>query len=321
MASRDLPSAPYPWYAEPGGGSALSFRLPRVHERYWLYLTLFFTTLCSTTAVGAALQFDFDRNIPFDLDHGIQLLPLFVRHPAMLLGGLPFSLTLLSILLAHEFGHYLTALYNGVDASLPYFLPSPVLGTFGAFIRIRSAIFSKRILFDIGASGPIAGFIFLLPALAIGLAFSKIVPGIGRHDAIHFGVPAIEWLLQQAIFPGVAAGDIYLHPVGRAAWVGMFATTMNLLPVGQLDGGHILYAFFPRRHRLISKMVAIAMLPLGFFWLGWTVWGIVLLVVGRWHPSIYDAAEPGPGRTRLAILATIIFLLCFMYAPIGAGGF
>src|SRR6185437_10429605 len=105
------------------------------------------------------------------------------------------------------------------------------------------------------------------------------------------------------------------------AWVGMFATTMNLLPAGQLDGGHILYSFFPRRHRLLSKLVCLAMLPLGFYWLGWTVWGVVLLILGRWHPSIYDAAELGAGRRRLAIAALIIFLLCFMYAPIGPGVF
>jgi membrane-associated protease RseP (regulator of RpoE activity) len=295
--------------------------LSRVRERYWLYITLFLTTVFSTTAVGAALQFDFDRSVAFDLVHSVDFFPLFWHHPSMFLKGLPFSFTLLSILLAHEFGHYLAALYHGVDASLPYFLPSPILGTFGAFIRVRSAILSKRVLFDIGASGPIAGFVFLLPALAIGLAFSKVVPGIHAHDAVSFGTPGLQWLLERAIFPGVKSADIYLHPVARAAWVGMFATTMNLLPVGQLDGGHILYSFFPRRHRLLSKLVCVAMLPLGFYWLGWTVWGIVLLILGRWHPSIYDAADLGPSRRRLAVAALIIFLLCFMYAPIGPGVF
>ena len=140
-----------------------------------------------------------------------------------------------------------------MDASLPYFLPSPFLGTFGAFIRIRSPIYSKRALFDIGIAGPLAGFVFLLPALAIGLAFSKVIPGIAHQGSIHFGVPVLQWLLEHAIFPGVAAGDIYLHPVARAAWVGMFATAMNLLPIGQLDGGHILYSFFPQRHRTVSS--------------------------------------------------------------------
>ena len=141
---------PYPLYAGPGGGEALSFRLSRVHERYWLYITLFLATVCSTTAVGAALQFDFDRGVAFDLVHSVDFFPLFWHRPAMFLKGIPFSFTLLLILLAHEFGHYLAAMFHQVDASLPYFLPSPFLGTFGAFIRVRSAILSKRVLFDIG---------------------------------------------------------------------------------------------------------------------------------------------------------------------------
>ena len=188
--------------------------------------------------------------------------------PGRLLRGLPFSLTLMTILLAHEFGHYLACVYYRVDASLPYFLPSPTLiGTFGAFIRIRSPIYSKRVLFDIGIAGPLAGFVFLLPALAIGLAFSKVIPGIAHQGSVQFGTPPVQWLLEQAIFPGVAPGDIYLHPVARAAWVGVFATALNLLPIGQLDGGHILYALVGERHKLVSKVVIALLVPLGiFFW-------------------------------------------------------
>ncbi len=175
--------------------------------------------------------------------------------------------------MAHEMGHYLAALYHRVDASLPYFMPSPFLGTFGAFIRVRSPIYSKRELFDIGVAGPLAGFVFLLPALAIGLAFSKVIPGIQPQSSLQFGTPALQWLLQQAIFPGVAAANLYLHPVARAAWVGMFATCMNLLPIGQLDGGHILYSFFPERHRpRLAGYWGVMLLPLGKFtnWLaGW----------------------------------------------------
>jgi Zn-dependent protease len=317
VSSREFSPAPYPFYAEPGG-DVRALRVPRTRERYWLYALLFALTLVTTTAVGAAMQFDFARNIPFDIDHSMELYALFWRNPAMLLSGLPFSLTLLTILLAHEFGHYFAAMYHGVDASLPYFMPSPFLGTFGAFIRVRSPIYSKRILFDIGASGPLAGFVFLLPALAIGIAFSKIIPGIGHQGDLRFGVPGMEWLLERAIFPGVPTADIYLHPIARAAWVGMFATAMNLLPIGQLDGGHILYSFFPRRHRLVSKVICLAMLPLGFFWLGWTFWGGALLVLGRWHPAIYDAADLGRGRRQLAWIALAVFLLCFTYAPIAA---
>ena len=125
-------------------------------------------------------------------------------------------------------------------SSCPRRRPSPA--RLGAFIRIRSPIYSKRVLFDIGIAGPLAGFVFLIPALGVGLAFSKVIPGINHQGTIQLGVPALEWLLQRVIFPGVPAADIYLHPVARAAWVGMFATALNLLPVGQLDGGHIVYA-------------------------------------------------------------------------------
>src|SRR5205807_252751 len=231
----------YPLYAENGGGESRAAAFARSHERYWLYFLLFGLTLATTTMVGAAMQIDFNRGVPFDIEHSFELYGLFWRHPGTLLLGLPFSLTLLTILLAHEFGHYLAAMFHHVDASLPYFLPSPFLGTFGAFIRVRSPIFSKRALFDIGVAGPIAGFVFLVPALGVGLALSKIIPGIGHQGSMSFSVPGLQWLLERAVFPGAASTDIYLHPMARAAWVGMFATAMNLLPIGQLDGGHIFY--------------------------------------------------------------------------------
>jgi membrane-associated protease RseP (regulator of RpoE activity) len=227
-------------------GAAEAPGLPeaRARDRYWVNALLLLITLVSTTTVGASMQMFFDRNLPFDVDYSLTMYPELWRHPSALLAGLPFSLTLLAILMAHEMGHYLAALRYGVNASLPYFLPSPFLGTFGAFIRLRSPICSKRALFDIGIAGPLAGFVFLLPALSIGLAFSKVIPGIANQGSLQFGVPGLEWLLGKLIFPGVAASDIYLHPAARAAWVGMLATALNLLPIGQLDGGHIVYALF-----------------------------------------------------------------------------
>ena len=322
MASRDFSPAPFSVPTEVGVRSAepVEVSYPRRRERYWLYALLFLATLVSSTAVGAAMQYDFAHNVPFDLEHSFDLYLLFSHHPAMFLGGLPFSLTLLAILLAHEFGHYIAAMVHGVDASLPYFLPSPGFGTFGAFIRVRAPIYSKRTLFDIGVAGPLAGFVFILPALAIGLAFSKVIPGIAHHGDLQFGCSTLQWLMTRAIFPGVKVADLYLHPVARAAWVGMFMTAMNLLPIGQLDGGHILYSFFPRRHKLVSKALAVAMLPLGVFWFGWAFWGAVLLLVGRRHPSIYDAADLGAGRRRLGWAALAVFALCFSYAPIVNGG-
>ena len=320
MSSQDFPPAPYPLFAEGGNGAAFAIPEVRTRERYWLYAVLFALTLLTTTVVGAVMQFDFERNVPFDLERTYTMYGWFWRHPAQLLRGLPFSLTLMAILLAHEMGHFLASMYHRVDASLPYFMPSPVLGTFGAFIRVRSPIYSKRVLFDIGVAGPLAGFVFLLPALAVGLAFSKVIPNIAHQATVQFGVPGLEWLVERIIFPGVRAADIYLHPVARAAWVGMFATAMNLLPIGQLDGGHVLYSFFPRQHRHISKLLCIALLPMGWFWFGWLFWGLVLLFVGRRHPVICDDSELTPGRRKLGWIALAIFLLCFTYAPITAGG-
>jgi membrane-associated protease RseP (regulator of RpoE activity) len=320
VSSQDSSPAPYPDSAETGTGGVYPFAPPRTRERYWLYALLFALTLVTTCMVGAAMQNDFERNVPFELERGLELSGFFWSHPSALLQGLPYSLTLLSILLAHEFGHYLASAFHQVDASLPFFLPSPILGTFGAFIKIRSPIYTRRALFDIGIAGPLAGFIFLLPALAVGIAFSKVIPGIAHEGSHHFGVPALQWLLERIIFPGAASGDIYLHPVARAAWVGMFATAMNLLPIGQLDGGHILYSFFPARHRAVSKAMCILMLPLAIFWRAWFFWAIVLWLLGRRHPMIYDATEPGAARRKLGWLALAIFILCFTWQPFADGG-
>ena len=311
---------PYPDLAGAGRAGTFVFAPPRQRERYWLYALLFALTLVTTCMVGAVMQNDFERNVPFDLERSLELWGFFWSHPAALLQGLPYSLSLLLILLAHEFGHYLASAFHQVDSSLPFFLPSPFLGTFGAFIKIRSPIYSRRALFDIGIAGPLAGFVFLLPALAVGIAFSKVIPGIAHQGSQHFGVPVLQWLLTQAIFPGVPSHDIYLHPVARAAWVGMFATAMNLLPIGQLDGGHILYSFFPARHRTVSKAVCLLMLPLGIYWRAWFFWAFILWWLGRRHPAIYDSSDLGGTRRKLGWLALAIFILCFTYQPFADGG-
>jgi membrane-associated protease RseP (regulator of RpoE activity) len=291
--------------------------------RYWLHALLFLATLASTTLVGARIQENFDNNLPFfDFDRDVAALVLWWGRPAVLLKGLPFSLTLLTILLAHEFGHYLACVYYRLDASLPYFLPAPTFtGTLGAFIRIRTPIYTKRALFDVGVAGPIAGFVFLLPALAIGLAFSKIIPGIAQQGTLTFGTPPLLWILERGIFPGVAGADIYLHPVARAAWIGILATALNLLPIGQLDGGHILYAMAGDKHRLLSRVFVVSLVPLGIvFWYGWLLWAVLLFFFGMRHPAIYDATELGVWRRRLGYLALVIFLLCFTVQPVDAVG-
>ena len=288
-------------------------------RRLWLHIMLLLATLFTTTLVGAHMQYNFGHNLPFfDIDRVTDVFTVGLQSPALFIAGLPFSLTLLTILMAHELGHYLACVYYGVDATLPFFLPSPmpVTGTFGAFIRIRSAIHSKRILFDIGIAGPIAGFIFLVPALGVGLAFSKVLPGINHQGTIQLGVPALEWLAQKLIFPGVATSDIYLHPVARAAWVGMFATALNLLPVGQLDGGHVVYALLGRSQKWITNVFLVALLPMGRLWSGWWFWAVMLFFFARNHPPLYDHSEIGVSRVKLGVVAFCIFLLCFTIAPI-----
>ncbi len=286
--------------------------------RYWLHALLLFLTLLTTTTIGACLVANFRDNLPaFDLERDIGLIMAMWSHPVTLLAGLPFSLTLLAILLAHEFGHYLACRYYHVDASLPYFIPFPsFIGTLGAFIRIRSPIYSRQVLFDIGIAGPLAGFVFLLPALGIGLAYSKIIPGIANRGDFIIGVPLLVRLLDAAVFPGVSPADIYLHPIARAAWVGIFATALNLLPIGQLDGGHILYSFVGNRHKLLSKIFVVALLPLGFKYWPWFLWAVLLYIFCLRHPSIFDPSRLSPGRRWLGYMALVIFVLCFMTAPL-----
>jgi membrane-associated protease RseP (regulator of RpoE activity) len=289
----------------------------RRRARYVLHLVLLFLTLVTTSAMGARLAENFAGNRAISVDD--MLLSLrSIAHPASLVAGLPYSATLLLILLAHEMGHYVTCRYYGIDASLPYFLPSPLLiGTFGAFIRIRSPIFSKRALFDVGIAGPIAGFVLAVPALAIGLAYSKIIPGIALQGDLTFSAPLVQRLLQLVILPGVPLNDVLLHPVARAAWVGMFATALNLLPIGQLDGGHILYAFIGDVHRLVSRLLALALVPLAFatqYW-SWIGWALLLLLFLR-HPRIYDETGLDRARIKLGVLAAAMLVLCFMAAPV-----
>ncbi len=296
------------------------FGRPSAHPtRVWLHALLLLLTLLTTTIVGARLAVNFERNLPaFQFDEDLQFLGTLWDQPGLLAAGLPFSLTLLAILLAHEFGHYFACLYHRIDSSLPYFLPAPTLiGTFGAFIRIRSPIFSRRDLFDVGVAGPLAGFVFLIPALGIGLALSKVIPGIANQGDLTFGNPPLLWLALQAVFPGESTADVYLHPVARAAWIGLFATALNLLPIGQLDGGHILYAFTGPLHRRLSQAFAVALIPLGYFyWNGWILWAVFFLITGLRRPTIIDESPVGAERLRLALLAAVIFLLSFTPDPI-----
>jgi len=295
---------------------------PRPRHRYWLHALLFLLTLLSTTVVGAGFAQSFALNLPSSFDGDLYGYVRMWRQPSFLLQGLPFSLTLLTILMAHEMGHFLTARYYGVDVSLPYFLPAPTLiGTMGAFIRIRSAIFSKRALFDIGIAGQLAGFVVLLAPLVVGLALSRVSPGAVHHSDLVFGSPLLLQLFERIAFPGARPEDIYLHPVARAAWVGMLATALNLLPIGQLDGGHILYAFAGEKTRWLSRFFVALLIPMGFFFAySWLLWAVLLFFFGMRHPVIYDPYPIGRARTWLGIAALIILILTFTLSPVRANG-
>ena len=260
----------------------------------------------------------FQTNQPLYLDQYLNVFATLQAKPLLLLDGLAFSLTLMTILLAHELGHYFACRYYGIDASLPYFLPFPSpIGTLGAFIRIRSPIYTRQALFDVGIAGPLAGFAVLVPALVIGLGQSKVIHGIAEQGDLIFGVPAIQRIFEWIIFPGVPSADILLHPVARAAWVGILATALNLLPIGQLDGGHILYAFAGRRHKLLSRIFVLALLPLGYFYsYSWFVWAALLFFFALRHPVIYDITKLDKNRVALGLTALAIFLLTFTLAPL-----
>ena len=286
--------------------------------RYWLNILLLLVTLLTTTAVGARMAHNFDNNLPAFNDDDFSVINQLWRNPVLLLQGLPFSLTLMGILMAHEMGHWVACRYYRVNATLPFFLPAPTLiGTLGAFIRIRSPIYTRKALFDVGVAGPLAGFIVLLPALAIGLAYSRVIPGIADRGDLIFGAPVLQRLMQAAIFPDIGASDISLHPVARAAWVGILATALNLLPIGQLDGGHILYSFVGRYHKPLSLAFVFALVPIGLLYsYSWLVWAAVLFILGMRHPSIQDPTELGPGRRKLGALALAIFVISFTLVPV-----
>jgi membrane-associated protease RseP (regulator of RpoE activity) len=299
--------------------AALTFPRDTISTARWaLHWALLALTLLTTTIVGVVLAQSFQTNRPLDYDQYLSVFAILESRPLLLLDGLAFSITLMTILLAHELGHYFVCRYYGIDASLPYFLPFPSpIGTLGAFIRIRSPIYTRQALFDVGIAGPLAGFIVLVPALVIGIAYSKVVPGIAERGDLTFGVPAIQRVLEILRFHGVRSADISLHPVARAAWVGILATALNLLPIGQLDGGHILYAFTGSRHKLLSQIFVLALVPLGIFYShSWLVWAALLFFFGLRHPVIYDATKLDKNRAALGLVALSIFLLTFTLVPL-----
>ena len=268
----------------------------------FLHISLFVLTFLSTLLVGA-----------------VQTGADLIEEPSKIYKGIPFSLTLMIILLSHELSHYFSSRKHGVEATLPYFIPAPtIFGTFGAFIKMKSPIVTRKALIDIGASGPIAGFIISVIATIIGLNMSEIVSSAQAKGALNLGDSLLFSLLSRIVL-GVTPSDsdILLNPVAFAGWIGLFVTSINLIPVGQLDGGHIAYALFGEKHNRLSFVLIFVMILFGWFlWEGWFVWAVLLLILGLRHPPvIYWEVPLDSKRKFIGWLALVIFILTFIPTP------
>lgn len=273
--------------------------------KVFLPVLLFAITVATTTLAGALQQ---GANVLVD--------------PWSLAKGVPFSLSLLLILGTHELGHFLASRRHGITTTLPTFIPGPpfppMIGTFGAVIRIKSPITTKAALVEIGASGPLAGFVVALFVTWWGLDHSIIIPRNEAAGSLGLGSSLIFHALSYiTVGPIPATHDVSLHPVAFAGWIGFFVTAMNLLPIGQLDGGHIVYSVLGARHRLFSLLMIAALAILGALtWPGWFIWAALILIIGIWHPPIEDQREPMDTKRRLiAASALAVFVLTFIPTP------
>ena len=302
-------------------------------QRYWLYILMLLLTVFTTLMVGSHFQYNYLHEQPILADEDSSGIPFFpidlvLHHPSRLLLGIPFSASLMLILLAHEMGHYLYCVHYGVDATLPFFIPFPTLiGTMGAFIRIRSPIRSRTALFDIGIAGPIAGFVVACGVLLISLAFSQVAPiAPVTADTQLIRYPLIFTIAQHLLISiGVVHGTVatlpfsrlLLHPMAFAAWGGMFATSLNLLPGGQLDGGHIVFSIAPRAHRFVSRVVILILIPMAVYvWAGWLVWAVLLEISSFRHPHVGEWPKVSGKRLGLAAFAFLMLVVTLIPKPV-----
>ncbi len=294
---------------------AFDVRPPRYRPRWWLHWLLFALTFASTTVVGALTWGGITEE---NIRQGLFGL-LTDEH--FFLTGLQFSVPLLVILTCHELGHYVAARRHGLTATPPFFIPFPIpflgIGTLGAVIRIKDPIRDKRQLLDVGAAGPIAGFIALVPFLTYGIAASTVGEAPPGGTYLEFAEPLVYRLLESAIRPELGDATLWLHPTGVAAWFGILITLLNLLPFAQLDGGHIAYAVFGPWHRRLAWPLVGVLAALGFLWPGWWLWVVIAIILRPQHPRIWDEARP-LDRRRLVVawIAIAVFVLCFMAVPI-----
>lgn len=320
MPQRPLPPTPI-WNdarepADPSGSQPPTPLIVRhrPHHRPAVHLALFLVTVVTTTWVGSyhyqGFMTDFVAELP----------------DVSVFSGMWYSVTILAILGTHEMGHYIACRLYGIDATLPYFVPAPLpilTGTLGAVIRIRQRILSKHILFDIGAAGPIAGFIVVVPALFIGLWLSRVVPLPDDFSGLTLGEPLLFQLAAWSVWGTVPEGhSLNLHPVALAAWFGLLITAFNLFPIAQLDGGHISYAALGHRSTIVTKITTAALVGLAaVVSTSWTVWAMLMIVMvltfGARHPPTADERVPlDTTRRWIAVGTAIIFIVCFTPAPI-----
>ncbi len=312
------------------------FVVKQPKQRYWLHILLLLITILTTLVVGAHMQFNFEHNLP-NFTAGNEFLPFFpiewiLASPSRLLLGIPFSATLLLILMAHEMGHYVLCRVYGVRATLPFFIPAPTLiGTLGAVIRIKSPIRSRAALFDIGIAGPVAGFVVAVTTLFAALILSKPTVSTMARPDLQLGYPLIFHVAHRVlavVVPNSVAviplGRLALHPIAVAAWVGMFATALNLLPSGQLDGGHMVYALWPRAHRWVSWMVVFFLAYLGWHFVGWRLWAglVAAMNIMSWRQQQAPEYPAIRGfRWGLALLGLVMLVLTFTIVPFSGEGF
>jgi membrane-associated protease RseP (regulator of RpoE activity) len=285
--------------------------------RTWINIALFIATLLATLFTGAV------NEMAAMMDDPNQIIPALAQQPVLLLSGLPFALTLMSILLCHEMGHYIVGRRYNAPVSLPYFIPMPLaglFGTMGAVIVQRAPFENRKSLFDIGVAGPLAGFVVALPLLVYGLATSHVGPitpgGLLEGNSI------LYWSLKYLIFGRALPGngvDVYLNSIAWAAWGGLLVTSLNLMPVGQLDGGHILYSLLGKRAWPVAIGVVALLVAMGFLWNGWVIWAGLAWIFGARHPAPLNDVSPLDAKRRLLGLGVMaLFILTFTPIPFTA---
>ncbi len=245
-----------------------------------------------------------------------KFIKAFLFEPSNYIYGLYYSIPIITILVAHELGHYFMCRYYRIDATLPYFLPAPnIIGTFGAVIKIKEPMYLKKQIFDVGFAGPIMSFLLSIPASFIGILLSKKIEV--PSDSITLGDSLIFKIITYLVH-GSMSTDYIIHPIGFAGWVGFLVTAINLFPSGQLDGGHIFYAFSPKLHRYLSIATIIGFIVLGYsLWAGWYVWAVLLLIIGHKHPPVIDENSNLDFRRKILFLVIIfIFILSFTPVPV-----